>query len=386
MRFAATLAMLLGSAAAAWAQPRLIRGAAWVDESGRLVREAAVIAVEGETIRQVGAASDAVDDDFPGAVLCPGLVDCLATLSASDGLSERSAAVQPALRAADAFDRFARPLRAALEAGVTTFALVPDDENLVGGQVAVCQTAGPDGRPRLLEGAGPLKLSLSPEALKLDREPTSRSGAVGMLRDALAAARAGSRVRPSGEPPGATDALAALVRGAQLGWLTAPAGADVLTALELAGEFRLRLALIHTHDAHEVAELLAGKVAGVIIGPLDPLAGPRDAAAAGRFAARGVPVALAGGLPVRPADNLRIAAAIAARAGLPSEVARRAITATAAELLGVGDRVGSLRAGCQADIVVFSGDPLDLRSRVLAVYVAGRRVYTDFSRAEGESP
>jgi hypothetical protein len=269
-------------------------------------------------------------------------------------------------------------LRAALAAGVTTFALAPDDQNLVGGRIAVCQTSGPNGQPVVLTDAGPLKLSIAPESFKQDREPTSRAGAIGLLRERIEAAR------QSGSE---TDPLAAFAAGRLPGVFATPSAADVLAALRLKADYGVQLVLIHTRDARLVAEQTAGQVAGVIVGPLDLGVGRREALAAGIFEHRGVPAALAGGLPARPADSLRIAAAVAARAGLSAEAARRAITAVPAELLGVGDRIGRIQEGYRADLVVFSGDPLDLRSRVLAVYVAGQRVYVpDLKALEGDQP
>lgn len=345
---------------------RAIAAGGVINAEGKITTPGLVV-IDGERIVQVGGEvpAGAVVDHYPTALLCPGLIDCHAAIGALDGLSERNEPIQPRVRAADAFNRYSSELRAALAAGVTTFALAPDDQNLVGGQIAICQTTGPDGRPRLLTDAGPLKLSLAPETFKLDREPTSRSGALGVLRTKLDAARAA-------EP---SDALGAFAQGRAPGILTAPTGADVLTALELAKKHELRLALIHSADARRVAELAAGHVLGVIIEPLDLSSGRRSATAAGVFEHAGVKVALAGGLPQTAPDSVRIGAAVAARGGLSLEAARRAITTVPAELLGVGDRVGELAAGRQADVVVFSGDPLDLRARVLAVYVAGRRVY-----------
>jgi imidazolonepropionase-like amidohydrolase len=354
---------------------RTIQAAAYVDAEGQIVT-GGLLVLDGEKIAQLGgdAPTDLPLDAYPGAVLCPGLIDCLSALGASSGLSERQDAIQPRVNARDAFDRYSRQLGQALTAGVTTFALAPDDRDLIGGQIAIGQTSGPDGRPRLLTDAGPLKLSLSPAAFRPDRDPTSRSGALGLLRETL---RGGE---PRGEP------LATFAAGKLTGFIAAPSGADVLACLQLAQEFNVRLVPIHTFDAYMLgkASLPASRelVPGIVVGPLDITTGQRAAIAPGLFARQGIPVAIAGGLPTAPPDGLRMSAALAARAGLAPAAARRAITAVPAELLGISDRIGKLAAGQQADIVVFSGDPLDLRSRVLVVYVAGRLAYV--AQAAGE--
>ncbi len=349
----------------------------WIDPSGQLVAGGLVVIRNGAIV-QVGGDPPAGTEvhAYPGAVLCPGLIDCQAALGVLDGLSERQTAIQPAVRARDAFNRYSSQLGAALTAGVTTFALAPDDQNLIGGRIAVCQTSGPDGRPRVLTGAGPLKLSLAPASFKRDREPTSRGGALGLLRETLEAAR---------QEPLAQDSLTEFAAGRLAAVIAVPSGADVLSALQLTEEYGLQLTLVHTHDAQQVAEHVAEHGRGVIVGPLDLESTWRAAIAPGLFEQLGAPVALAGGLPTRSADSLRIGAAVAARAGLSAPAARRAITAVPAEFLGVGDRIGSIDSGYQADLVVFSGDPLDLRVRVLAVYVAGRRVFVaDPPGAQGE--
>jgi imidazolonepropionase-like amidohydrolase len=366
------LALMAADAVMGQVERRVVRGAAYVDAQGQIVKGGLVV-IEGEKIVQVGGEAPAglPVDVYEQAVLSPGLVDCDSALGAPGGLSERQEAIEPRVKARDAFDRYARQLEQALAAGVTTFALSPDDRDLIGGRIAICQTAGPDGGLRVLSDAGPLKLSLSPAVFRADRDPTSRSGALGMLREALQAAHG-------------SGSLAELAAGRLTGFVAAPSGADVLSCVELAQDYGLRLVPIHTLDARRVAEPATGHIAGVIVGPLDLTTGQRAALAAGLFARQGIPVAIAGGLPTAPPDGLREGAAMAARMGLAPEAARRAITSVPAELLGVGDRVGQLAVGQQADIVVFSGDPLDLRSRVLAVYVGGRRA--SVARSEGGQP
>lgn len=347
----------------------LIEAAGFIAPDGKIVRRPRVL-VQGGRIAAPDADAPhgvAVHSYPPGAVVSAGLIDCAAAIGAQGGLAERGQAVQPAIRAADAFNRYSYQLARACKAGVTAFALAPDDSHLIGGQIAICLTAGgrPGRPPALLTADGPVHLSLAPDAFMVDREPTSRGGAVSLLRTTVQRAREAKAAGP----------LAEFARGQRAGILAAPSGADVLTAVELSQTYGLRLAVKHTDDAHLVAESLTGKLAGVIVGPLDFSASPRTARAAGLLEAQKIPVAIAGGLPQAPPDSLRIGAAVAARAGLSAEAARRAITLVPAELLGVADTIGSIESGKRGDLVVFSGDPLDLRSRVLAVYVGGVRVF-----------
>jgi imidazolonepropionase-like amidohydrolase len=364
--------------AAAQQNERVIRAAAFVNPKGEIQRGATILIREGRivSISEGEAAPDgAAIDDYPQAVVCPGLIDIQAALGAFGQLGERADAMEPAVNARDAFDAHHRELRAALRAGVTSFALVPDDSDLIGGRAAICKTSGPEGRPYVLSDAGPMKLSLSPDMMLGDRNPTSRGGALGILRRELEAAAA--------EKPGTTQAggkpsnpLSQLVRGEFPLVCAAPSGADVLSLLGVMKPYKTRLIFAHQQDARVVAETMAKAGAAAIIGPFDLSEPVRTATAGAIYGNNEVTTAIAGGLPEAPADSLRLGAAVAARNGMSLPAARRAITATPAELLGVADRIGSIQAGRDADLVLFSGDPLDLRSRVLAVYVDGRRVWS----------
>jgi imidazolonepropionase-like amidohydrolase len=350
-----------------------IRAAAYVDASGEL-RQGALIVIENGSIASVNADVASIGevpiDTFEGAVVSPGLIDVHAGLGADGQLSERQSAIQPDAVARDAFDRFRRQFRSALRAGVTSVGLSPDDANLVGGRIAICKTSGSDGTAYILSGDGPMKLSLAPDVLQRDRKPTSRGGAVAMLRGAIVAARDSKD----------GSAMAALASGRLSAFVTVPSGADVLSMLRMAGDYGLKLTLVHQYDARAVGDAIASAKAGVIVGPLGLGDSRRSVGAAGILEKHGVTVAIAGGLPGASADSLRIGAALAARGGLSLAAARRAITSAPAEFLGVSDRIGSIAEGRDADLVIFSGDPLDLRSRVLAVYIDGRRVYTADSR------
>lgn len=367
-------------------QNRIITAGAFVDPQGQLQSNVA-IGVESGVIKQIagtpeeiaqmlGAFRDAGGaariDEYADGVICPGLIDIGSALGAVGHLSEPQAAVQPDANAADSFNRYQARWRAALRSGVTTLALTPGDDNLVGGQIAVCKSGGADDRPYVLTRDGPLKLSLAPAVFSADREPTSRSGALAMLRASLASA---SQQRDS-------SALAAFAAGRISGIVAAPNGADVLTLLQLAQEFSLKFVLVHERDARDVASIIARAKTGVVVGPYGLKTSPRAARAAGIFEKAGVPVSIAGGLPHRDAAGLRRGAALATRYGMSPDAARRAITIVPAEQLGVGDRLGSIESGKQADFAVFSGDPLDLRSRVLAVYIDGRRVYAAADETE----
>ncbi|HKB15853.1 MAG TPA: amidohydrolase family protein, partial [Planctomycetota bacterium] len=183
-----------------------------------------------------------------------------------------------------------------------------------------------------------------------------------------------------GREEGGSGALARGSRG-ELGWL-AHAGPpeEIFAAGRFAREFGLRLHLVHAPLAGESAALLKEGGVGVVCGPFDastPLRALRSPAA---LAAAGVPIAFCTDGPAHEPEALRLSAALAVRAGLDPERALRALTTEAAALLGATDRVGSLEPGRDADLVVWSGNPLDLATRPLAVIVGGEIVWEEGAR------
>jgi len=101
----------------------------------------------------------------------------------------------------------------------------------------------------------------------------------------------------------------------------------------------------------------------------------RSLANPGLLAAAGVEISIITDHPVVPVHFLVHQATLAVKEGLDGEVALRALTIHPAKVLGVADRVGSLEVGKLGDVVLWSGDPLDVMQRALQVFIAGERVY-----------
>jgi imidazolonepropionase-like amidohydrolase len=126
----------------------------------------------------------------------------------------------------------------------------------------------------------------------------------------------------------------------------------------------------------------------VILGPLFTTRSKvelrhRSLRSAGILARAGVKIAITTDHPVVPINFLVYQAALAVKDGLDPETALKALTVHPAEMLGLAGRVGSLTPGLDADVVVWSGDPLDVMNRAMRVFVRGREVYT-FDEARGE--
>jgi imidazolonepropionase-like amidohydrolase len=364
--------------------------------AGQKLTDALVVVADGR-IRSIGNARD-FDPRQPfvehDGVVTAGLIACASRFEAGD-LQEDTRTVMPEARASVAFDPASPHYADALAAGITSLVLTSSPENLVGGLNCVVKTAG----GRVLAPEATLALNLSASALgkstifsgfffgsaeedalegtvqpdgaaestgrtaRGTREPTSYSGAVTMLRELFAGGKGVFSRAKKGELPVVIEAwdrhevqrAAALAR--ELGLAGAIRGAP------LAGDPTLVAALSE-----------AGL--GVILGPYAPDQTRASLESLAKLAAAGVPVGFALEAPWRSAHELRLTAARALSAGAPREAAWRALTSDAAKLAGVGSSVGELAPGREADLVLWSGDPLDLSTRVEAVYVDGEEAFS----------
>jgi imidazolonepropionase-like amidohydrolase len=157
----------------------------------------------------------------------------------------------------------------------------------------------------------------------------------------------------------------------------------IRATLKVADEYGLKLIFQECTEGYKVAEQLAERKIPVVLGPFYYYPGSMGQYREGRkvnwnnagiLAEAGVKVALSsGGQP--GAIDILTAATFAVRHGMDSDEALKAITIIPAEILGVADRVGSLEKGKDADIVILSGDPLNVTTRVEKVILNGKTVY-----------
>lgn len=359
------------SAAAFLLQPSVIVAGSYVTPDGTIKPDVALFLSDGK-IERVAAPTDVVNGDgvvrHPSAVISPGLIDVRSSMGAYGNTVESAYSVDPGASAIDAFDPNHRDFRRAVESGITTAVIVPAPANLIAGACAVVKTSGgANARAgRVLRDDGPLVLGFGSMVWKYDREPTSRIGSMAMLRDVLREARAG---RGHGR-------LRAFVSGKLDGMMFCKEPMDVSAALRTLRDLPARFSVVHTSEVHDLGEELSALGAIAIVGPYSFSTEPRTLAAAGALSDAGVAVAFAGRMPVEGGHALRTTAALAVRYGMGAPRARQAMTVSAAKACGVAERVGAIRPGFDADLVIFSDDPLRLDAQVLAVYVDGVRVFS----------
>ena len=387
-KWTAVLAILTLAAAQEPRPVTIVRAGRVYTGTGEVI-ERGMIRIEGGRIVEVGAVMDipagATVIDALGQVVIPGLVDAQATVADEGRDAEESIAQD--IRALDGYD-FYQSNRRQLSGGVTSVYVSPGSQRLVSGIGAVLKTAGRGPKERTIAPLHGLRVTLGetsknpptifnpPTRASADRPltparrqyPSSRMGQFAELR------------RAATLPGPLKDRSQPLV-------VTAHAADDLVKAILFAEEARLRIILAGAEEAPLVADLLAEKKIPVIFNPtyapgrrdlsddLRPGAEPTGSLeGVAALAKAKVTFALQA-----PEDGdlkeLLFIAAAAVRSGLSEREALAAVTASPAAILGVGDRVGSIARGRDADLVFLSGDPLASASAVQRVMVDGVFVF-----------
>ena len=297
-----------------------------------------------------------------------------------------------AVRAIDAINIDDEGFRDALVGGVTSVVVKPGSGNPIGGQTVAIKTWG--GRTvdeQVISDAVSIKSALGENPKRIysgkDRLPSTRLGTALVIREAFTKARHYREARAAGvrkgepfEPDLAMEALARVLDG-ELAWdQHTHRHDDIATAIRLADEFGYRLVVNHGTEAHKIADVLAERGIPVIFGPMLTSRSKvelrdRSIANLATLAAAGVRVAITTDHPVVPINFLVHQATLAVKEGLPRQTALEALTVNPASFLGLDRRVGSLRPGLDGDVVVWSGDPLDVHSRAELVLIGGVPVY-----------
>jgi len=371
--------------------PDLPRGYVWVEGS----RIAGVGGMEGmPDERAFGPVVDAA-----GAHLLPGFLDVHCHLGMledalgfeGDDVNEITDPCTPHLRGLDGVNPLDRCFEEARRAGVTCVVTGPGSANPIAGQMVCMKTAGTVADRMVLRAPAAMKFALgeNPKMCygKEKHAPQTRMATAAIIRENLARALEyrGRQERAQEEgleaPPfdAKLEALAPAAAGELPAHFHAHRADDIATAVRIAREFGLDLTVVHGTEGRLIAGLLAREGVPVITGPsltdrskpeLRNLSMENTAA----LAEAGVQVAICTDHPVIPIQYLPLCAALACRAGMEEKEALAAITASAACIAGVDDRVGSVTAGKDADLVLMSGPPLDFNSRVLHVWIDGREV------------
>ncbi|MFI5085258.1 MAG: amidohydrolase [Actinomycetales bacterium] len=348
-------------------------------------------------IEQLGADVAAPDGaevlDAGGRWLLPGFIDAHVHLGmhpegevgSTADVNEMTDPIMAAVRAIDAVDPFDPGFNDALAGGITAVNVNPGSGNPVGGLAVAIHTHGRYIEEMVLRSPSGLKSALgeNPKRVYGDKKqtPSTRLGTAMVIRKAfIDAQNYMAKNDPNAKDP-KMEALAMVLRR-EIPWRQHCHRADdVATAVRLAEEFGYELVLDHGTEAHVLADVLAEKKIPVLIGPLFTTKSKvelrgRSLANPGKLAAAGVEISIITDHPVIPINFLIHQCTLAVKEGLDPETALRAVTINPARVLGLAERIGSLAPGKDADVVLWSGDPLDVMQRALQVWIGGRSVYS----------
>jgi imidazolonepropionase-like amidohydrolase len=423
--FVLTSALTFSAPALSQEGPVVLRGGKLLTVTHGVI-ENGVIVMQGGKIIAVGAASSvnvptgAQVIDATGMTIYPGLIDSetqlgLTEISAEDmtnDLVEMSDEIMPHMHTAEAFHAESALIPVARMNGITNAVVAPDSGDTLPGQDSFIQLAGANASEMLLmrDNAMPLNFTGDQRRNKggfgARKFPSTRMGLAAQLRQAFLDAqdykmkwadyerkkadaaqnkekdKEKEKDRKSEPLPPKRDlkleALLPYLEGKKTIVLAAEGPSDLQTAVSLANEFKLKFVLNHISHAQPVLDYVASLKVPVIVGPIyeAPKEDERyDAVYSlpAQLYKRGVKIVFAS-YSAHNVRNLPDQAGFATAFGLPYEEALKAITLNAAEVWGVADQLGSLDVGKTANVVVANGDPLDVKTDVKQVFIAGREV------------
>lgn len=338
--------------------------------------------------------------DAEGGWVLPGFIDAhthVGVWGEGEGWSgqdtnEMTDPVTAQVRALDAIYPGDLGFADALAGGITAVCVNPGSGNVIGGHCVAVHTHGRTVDEMVLRSPVGLKSALgeNPKRVYGDQKknPSTRLGTAAVLRESFVAAQnyqaKKAAARKDKKPFDARDLKLeslAMVLDGEIPWRQHSHRADdIATAMRIAEEFGYDLVIDHGTEAHLIADLVAAKGIPVLIGPLIVSRSKvevrnRSTVNPGLLAQAGVEISIITDHPVCPIGHLVLQASLAVKDGLDRDTALRAITLHPARALGLDDRIGTLEVGKLGDVVVWSGDPLDVMQRALRVFIEGEQVY-----------
>jgi imidazolonepropionase-like amidohydrolase len=399
LSFIAAGVLLAGAAATASGQTVAITGARVLTGTAATIENGTVLLRDGRIVavgRDVPIPAGATVIDGHGKVVTPGLINSYTTIGVVEieAVDETNDAASSNDQITAAFD-----VRYGLNPS-STLIPIERDGGVTGAVVA------PGARASIIAGMGALiHLAGGTADSMIDRSPVAMFG---ILNEGAAERTGGARgtavlrlrelledVKVYAANPAAyetrdrrdlslsrldLEAMVPVVQGRLPLVLAVDRAPDILNALSLAKEFKLRLILSGAAEGWRVAGAIRAAGVPVIMNPLTDIPFYDDLAATLENAARlqkaGVTVAFAT-FDAHNARNLRFLAGNAVANGMPYDAALAAITSVPARIWGADSMIGALAPGRRADLVVWSGDPFELLTRAEHVFIGGRELPPD---------
>jgi imidazolonepropionase-like amidohydrolase len=400
--FAALCLAVLCSPLYAQEQPTAYVGAHIIPIAGAPI-DNGVLVVQGGKIVAVGSRASvtipagAVTVDVTGKVMMPGLVDSHSHIGEPQG-GDGSGPIQPEARVLDSINVRAPSIRRAQAGGITTANVMPGSGHLDSGQTLYLKLRGnADKIDDLLiydkggKYMGGIKFANGTNSIRAGGTgpfPGTRAKSVSLVREQFIKAqeyrakvqKANGDAAKMPERNLAMEALVEALEGKRVVHFHTHRHDDIMSVLRLQKEFGFRVVLHHVSEGWKVADEIAkAKIPASII-LIDSPGGKLETMdiryeTAGILDRAGVLVGFHTDDSITDSRIFMREAAFGVRGGMDRDKALYGLTMANAKMLDLGDRVGSLEKGKDADFIVLSGDPLSVYTHVLQTYVEGKKVF-----------
>ena len=375
-----------------------VRADAIYTMAGPPIRDGVILIRDGKIERLGPGRSVKVPENYQvirARLVTPGIIDAHSTVGLSGALNqphdqmqvERSAPIQPELRAIDSYDAREKLIGWLRSHGITTIHTGHGPGSLISGQTMIVKTFGDEVEQAVVVPAAMVAATLGDDALiQGGRAPGTHAKMIAMLRAEFQKAKEYDAKQTSAKEDAKPardlrlETLVRVLKGELPLLVTVHRAHHIISALRLAKEFNFKLVLDGAAEAYTVIDQIKAANVPVIVHPTMQRAGGEtenismETAATLRKA--GIPIALQSGFEgyVPKTRVVLFEAAVTVANGLTFEEALATITIDAARLLGISNRVGSLEPGKDADLALFDGDPFEYGTHVTKVIINGRVV------------
>ena len=329
--------------------------------------------------------------DLNGLFVFPGLVESHCHLGMEetairfegDDVNEITDPITPNMRGIDGCNPMDETIESALKGGVTTVAAGPGSANVLGGTFFAYKTKGNCIDEMTIQNPIAMKAAFgeNPKRCYQGKKIDTRMQISALLRETLEKTKEYLAKKEAGKDVAYDQKLEAMIpvvkRELPLK-CHAHRADDILTAIRIAKEENIKITLDHVTDARCILPQIKESGFPCICGPALTHKSKFELAnmsfeTPNELYKAGILFSIITDSPVIPQQYLSLSAALAAKAGLPEYEAIKAITINPAKILGLDNRVGSIKVGKDADFVVCTKNILDTQNEITAVYVDGKK-------------
>ncbi|KGP71603.1 amidohydrolase [Pontibacillus yanchengensis] len=374
-----------------------IINASGYDGTGKTFDESTIFIKDGiiEKISKEKPSQNYETINAKGKIVTPGLIDVHTHLGVFEqgigqeghDFNETSNATTAEIRALDGINPFDKGFEDARSGGVTTVQILPGSANVIGGEMVVVKTAGTIVDEMVLRNPSGLKAATGENPKRVHggkgKLPNTRMGVAALLRKKLIEAQNYVNALDKGDKERdlEMEQIAKVLNNEIPLRVHAHRSEDIATVLRVKKEFDIDLTIEHGTEGHMMIDYLTKhKDVSIAVGPTMTSRSKIELANRGwhtltAFAEANIPFTITTDHPVVTIEHLMTSAIMGVKHGLDEGIAMQALTLHGAKHLGIADRVGSLENGKDADLVIWNGDPFDLRNSVEQTMINGEWVF-----------